>query len=201
MRAIVRYSLVWRATFIGICGLTVGMVKPVVGEIQPPVVAQQSGEVDVERIFQQPDRLSQQEKDKNKAQRISPFIWVVVIIGLYYGLLIGIPKLAPESAAAAMVLSFLGRKKYYQGKYDEAEPLLQRSLAIREKILRDDHPHLEESLNNLGELYRKQGKYDEAEPLLQRALIIKEKAFGVDHPHYALGLSNLALLYNVKTEN
>ena len=37
MKAIIKYSLVWGATFISICGLTVGMAKPVVGEIQPAV--------------------------------------------------------------------------------------------------------------------------------------------------------------------
>ncbi|NEP91221.1 MAG: hypothetical protein F6K18_32915, partial [Okeania sp. SIO2C2] len=46
MKAIIKYSLVWGATIISICGLTVGMVKPVVGEIKPVVVAQQSGEVE-----------------------------------------------------------------------------------------------------------------------------------------------------------
>ncbi|NEP91329.1 MAG: hypothetical protein F6K18_33510, partial [Okeania sp. SIO2C2] len=46
MKAIVRNALVWGATIISICGLTVGMVKPVVGEIKPVVVAQQSGEVE-----------------------------------------------------------------------------------------------------------------------------------------------------------
>lgn len=39
-----------------------------------------------------------------------------------------------------------------QGKYAEAEPLYERSQAIREKILGPDHPDVAQSLNNRAEL-------------------------------------------------
>ncbi len=52
-----------------------------------------------------------------------------------------------------------------QGKYEEAEPLHQRSLSIYEKVLGQDHPWTATSLNNLAALYDDQGKYEEAEPL------------------------------------
>ena len=65
-----------------------------------------------------------------------------------------------------------------QGRYAEAEPLFRRSLAIREKALGPEHPHVAASLHNLAGLYRIQGKYSEAEPLLQRAPTIKERALG-----------------------
>ena len=41
-----------------------------------------------------------------------------------------------------------------QGQYAKAEPLYQRSLAIREKALGPEHPDVANSLNNLAELYR-----------------------------------------------
>ena len=69
--------------------------------------------------------------------------------------------------------------------YAEAEPLHQRSLAIREKALGPDHPDVGTSLNNLAELYQAQGRYAEAEPLYQRSLAIREKALGPDHPESA----------------
>ena len=47
-----------------------------------------------------------------------------------------------------------------QGRYDDAEPLYKRSLAIWEKALRPDHPSVALSLNNLALLYRRQGRYD-----------------------------------------
>jgi len=56
-----------------------------------------------------------------------------------------------------------------QGRYAEAEPLYQRSLAIAEKVVEPEHPSMGQCLNNLAELYRAQGKYAEAEPLYQRA--------------------------------
>ena len=44
-----------------------------------------------------------------------------------------------------------------QGKYEEAEPLYKRSLAIREKVFGEDHPSVATTLNNLGSLLR--GKF------------------------------------------
>ena len=45
------------------------------------------------------------------------------------------------------------------------ELLHQRALAIREKTLGPEHPHVATSLNNLAALYRAQGRYAEAEPV------------------------------------
>ncbi len=65
-----------------------------------------------------------------------------------------------------------------QGRYAEAEPLYRRALAIVEKALGPEHPHVAANLNNLAGLYQAQGHYAEAEPLYQRSLAIYEKALG-----------------------
>jgi tetratricopeptide (TPR) repeat protein len=83
-----------------------------------------------------------------------------------------------------------------QGKYAEAELLIQRSLAIWEKQLGENHPNVASSLNNLALLYESQGKYEEAEPLYLRSLAIDEKVYGEDHPEIATALNNLAALYH-----
>ncbi len=57
-----------------------------------------------------------------------------------------------------------------QGHYAEAEPLYKRALAIYEKALGPEHPHVAASLTGLAALYDAQGHYAEAEPLYQRAL-------------------------------
>ena len=44
-----------------------------------------------------------------------------------------------------------------QGKYDEAEPLLLRGLAIREKELGPDHPNVATSCNDLSNLKKVRG--------------------------------------------
>ena len=46
-----------------------------------------------------------------------------------------------------------------QGRYGEAEPLYQRALKIREKVLGPEHPDVAHSLNNLAALYHAQGRY------------------------------------------
>ncbi|PZV26006.1 MAG: tetratricopeptide repeat protein [Snowella sp.] len=83
-----------------------------------------------------------------------------------------------------------------QGKYSEAEPLIARSLAIKEKQLGEDHPSVATGLNNLADLYESQGKYEEAEPLYRRSLAIMEKQLGENHPDVATSLNNLAGLYD-----
>jgi len=82
-----------------------------------------------------------------------------------------------------------------QGRYTEAEPLILRSLFIREKQLGENHPDVASSLNNLAALYCSQGRYTEAEPLILRSLSISEKQSGADHPSVAQSLNNLAGLY------
>ncbi|MDJ0518013.1 MAG: tetratricopeptide repeat protein [Trichodesmium sp. MO_231.B1] len=184
MKAIIKYSLVWGATFISICGLTVGMVKPVVGEIKPTVVAQQSGEVEeFKRLIQQATEFSKQGKYSEAIPLYERALVIIENAG------------ASETSVAAAVINFLGLQYHYQGNYTEALPLYQRSLVIREKVLGADHPEVATSLNNLASLYQGQGNYREALPLFQKSLAILEKALGTDHPDIATSLLNLASLY------
>jgi tetratricopeptide (TPR) repeat protein len=81
-----------------------------------------------------------------------------------------------------------------RAEHTEAQPLYQRALAIREKVLGPEHPYVATSLNNLAELYRAQGRYAEAQPLYQRALAIREKVLGPEHPDVATCLENYAFL-------
>ncbi|MBE9089862.1 tetratricopeptide repeat protein [Microcystis aeruginosa LEGE 11464] len=87
---------------------------------------------------------------------------------------------------------------YQQGKYNEAIPLAEQALAIRKKVLGDNHPNTARSLNNLAGLYESQGRYSEAEPLYKQALAIKKQQLGDNHPSTATSLNNLAALYRVQ---
>ncbi len=62
---------------------------------------------------------------------------------------------------------------YYQGRYEQSEPLLNRALAIYEKALGPDHPDVATSLENLAALYRATKRDEEAETLEQRAARIR----------------------------
>src|SRR6266571_5066663 len=89
---------------------------------------------------------------------------------------------------------------YLQGhvQYEQAEPLLQRALTIREKLLGSDHADVPAILNNLAVIYRDQGKHTRAEMFFQRALAMRKKLLGPDHPGVATVLNNLAMLYRMQ---
>ncbi|HMB27797.1 MAG TPA: tetratricopeptide repeat protein, partial [Blastocatellia bacterium] len=82
-----------------------------------------------------------------------------------------------------------------EGRHDEAMPLVERSLEIREKILGPDHRDVAAALNALANIYWNKGDYAKAEPLYQRALTIFEMALGPEDPRVAITLNNLAALY------
>jgi serine/threonine protein kinase/tetratricopeptide (TPR) repeat protein len=84
------------------------------------------------------------------------------------------------------------------GKYENAKPLLEQALAMRERLFKPDDPIVAHSLNNLAELYAIQGQYAQAEPLFTRALTIREETLGPDHLDVANSLNNLATLYQLK---
>jgi tetratricopeptide (TPR) repeat protein len=65
-----------------------------------------------------------------------------------------------------------------QGRYDQAEPLLNRSLTVRESALGPDHRDVGQSLYNLMDLYARWDRWAEAEPFARRALPIYERAKG-----------------------
>ncbi|UCJ13314.1 MAG: tetratricopeptide repeat protein [Phormidium sp. PBR-2020] len=88
------------------------------------------------------------------------------------------------------VLQLLG-----EGRYEDAMPLAQQALEIRETILGETHPDVAQSLNNLARLYWNQGNPSAAEPLLRRALDIWETSLGESHLDVAQSLNNLAQLY------
>jgi len=95
---------------------------------------------------------------------------------------------------AAQLLIQAGNYLYESAQYTQAEPLCQRALDIREKILGPEHRDTATTLNQLAVLYWRQGKYEQAEPLLQRALAISE-ILGPEHPSTGYTLHVLALLY------
>jgi len=83
-------------------------------------------------------------------------------------------------------------------RYDEAEPLYERALAIREQQLGADHPLVAQTLNNIGLLRQSQERYAEAELLYERAIYIWEQHLETDYTDVATGLNNLAFLYQVQ---
>jgi tetratricopeptide (TPR) repeat protein len=66
--------------------------------------------------------------------------------------------------------------------YDLARPLLERVLAIDERMLGPDHPNYAVALSTMGYLQSAQGDFTGARSSYERALAIRDKALGSDHP-------------------
>lgn len=96
---------------------------------------------------------------------------------------------------AVDLLDSVGEHLYDHGQYNQAEPLLQRSLSLHERISGLDYPDILVSLDRLADLYETQAKYKQAERLYQRSLTICEQALGPNHSYTVDSLNNLASLY------
>ena len=88
-----------------------------------------------------------------------------------------------------MNLKGLADISYCRREYDLAEPLYRQTLAIREKVLGNDHPFVATSLIDLGNLAYMRGRYAEAVPLFRRALTTLENTLGAEHPRVASTLA------------
>ena len=88
-----------------------------------------------------------------------------------------------------------------QGRYQEAIPLAEQALALRERALGPAHPAVAEALTNLAALHQASGAYEPAEALLERALAILASGAGAGHPDLLTPLNNLALIHDERGEH
>jgi tetratricopeptide (TPR) repeat protein len=79
----------------------------------------------------------------------------------------------------------LARQLQAQGKFSDAEPLLRRALAIRERVLGPDDPRVADSILKLATLLGAQNRAADAERFFRRAIAVQEKAFGPDSAEVA----------------
>ena len=100
-------------------------------------------------------------------------IIAVVLVGFFF---LSVPPAAlAQGLDEATALNQQAIQLYIQGRYSEAIPLAQRTLAIVEKALGPDNPDVATALDSLAQLYSARGRYADAEPLYKRSLAIKEK--------------------------
>ncbi len=85
-----------------------------------------------------------------------------------------------------------------QGKYAQAQPLLEKALDVKRRLLSDDNPETAESYNNVAYILGKQGKYAQAQPLFEKALEIYRRLLSDNHPETALSYNNVA--YNLNAQ-
>jgi tetratricopeptide (TPR) repeat protein len=124
---------------------------------------------------------------------------------------------APGDARLATSLNALALIHQAQGRYDEAQSLLERALAISTRVLPADHPNLgalranleslrearrqqeltrdarrAQDLNEQAMAHHKRGEYERAAVLYAQALPIVERHFGVNSVEAARVLANWA---------
>lgn len=103
-------------------------------------------------------------------------------------------ELTGQPDVQAQMLHVIGRIYRSMGRYDEALPLLERSLALRRAYWGPEHPEVAESMNSLASLLRASGNPEAAEPLFREALAMRRKLLGETHPDVLTSMNNLALL-------
>jgi non-specific serine/threonine protein kinase/serine/threonine-protein kinase len=103
--------------------------------------------------------------------------------------------LQDQPIVQARLMATMGEVYTNMGLYDEARPLLERSLAIREEQLGLDHLDVAESLQRLAWLFRERGEFKKAGPLLERVIAIRERHLRPDHLDVGNGVASLGANY------
>ena len=85
-----------------------------------------------------------------------------------------------------------------RGSTRQAQPLFEKALEIRRRLLTDDHPDTAQSYNNVAANLNAQGKYAAAQPLFEKALEIRRRLLTDDHPDTAQSYNNLAANLNAQ---
>lgn len=101
----------------------------------------------------------------------------------------------PDDPGTATFLNSLAETYDEQEKYDQAEQLFKRVLAIREKTLGLENIDTVKSLDTLVKFYLRRDKCNEAEPLCKQVLAIREKTLGSEHSDTMEAMVMLAFLY------
>jgi serine/threonine-protein kinase len=107
-------------------------------------------------------------------------------------------ELEEQPEIQATMFDVIGSVYYSLGLYEEAQPLFEKSLQIRQSIFTDDHPDIALSLSNLGYLFCEMGEYIAADSLLNRALVIDQMHLSSNDPEFAKVYGGLAWIFNLR---
>ena len=100
-----------------------------------------------------------------------------------------------DSLTLAEILNDQGVVLEYQGGIQTAEVLIRQALAMKRRLVDDEHPSIARSLNNLASNFSAQGKYKEAERLYLYVLDLGKRIHGPESFEVAIWLNNLGTVY------
>lgn len=81
-------------------------------------------------------------------------------------------------------------------KYDEALPLMENALEIRERTIGVESREVAYCMNAMGHAFLEMRRYREAEVTLEKARLVRERVLGPEHPETAESWHNLGTLYD-----
>jgi tetratricopeptide (TPR) repeat protein len=82
-----------------------------------------------------------------------------------------------------------------EGRYVDAEPLVIQVLAVRRRVLGEEHRETLITRSNLARLYQDQRLFARAEPLFASILEIRRRTLGPEHPDTLNSMNSLARVY------
>lgn len=109
-------------------------------------------------------------------------------------------ELTSQPKIQSRLMMTMGEVFMNLGLYKEAQPLLEKSLLLREKCFGGGSREMAEIFNSMGLFEEINGRYDRAEDYYRRSLEINTKLFGEDSNEAASILNNIAGIY-VKKED
>jgi tetratricopeptide (TPR) repeat protein len=84
------------------------------------------------------------------------------------------------------------------GQYAKAQPLYEKALEIRRRLLNDDYPETATSYNDAAYNLSALGKHSQAQALYEKALEIKRRLLTDEHPDTATAYNNVAVCLNAQ---
>ena len=89
---------------------------------------------------------------------------------------------------------------YRYGRYDRAEQIFIRQIALSEELYGIENQDTATSYNELGVIYKEKGEFDKALEYYEKAFEINERVLGIGHPETATNLNNMGSVYHDKGE-
>jgi tetratricopeptide (TPR) repeat protein len=106
-----------------------------------------------------------------------------------------------EDDRLTMTLESLGEALWKQGKFEEAQPYCEMTLALYENLLGPKHDDVGIVAHNLAMLYHANKNNAKAEEMYKRALSIRSSIVGSSHPESLSIMTNYAnLLHSIKRD-
>jgi non-specific serine/threonine protein kinase/serine/threonine-protein kinase len=109
-----------------------------------------------------------------------------------------VQELKGQPAIQARLMDTIGEVYTNLGLYGRATPMLENALAIRRRVLGNEHVEVAGSLDHLGSLDFLNGDWVTAERLMRQGLAMRRKLLGSEHLEVAQSLSGLGWLLRLK---